>query len=223
MKNIPPKSAQRLIRCYHLAHESWTSEKFYLTSRAIASLLGVDETQVRKDMALIEIEGVPKKGYPVNMMIKKLKMLFGIHKERWAVLVGVGNLGKALINYPGFFRYGVRIGCAFEKNPGKHWTQVGGVTVYPVEKIKEMARTLKAEIGIIAIPPQEAQGAAMQLVEAGIRGIWNFSPTLLQLPPGVVVRNECLETGLVTLLYDLERDKNPCTFCAGTISSPSSP
>ncbi|MCX7668388.1 MAG: redox-sensing transcriptional repressor Rex, partial [Atribacterota bacterium] len=64
-----------------------------------------------------------------------------------------------------------------------------------------------AEIGIIAIPPQEAQEMAIQLVEAGIRGIWNFSPTLLQLPPGIVVRNECLETGLVTLLYELERGK----------------
>ncbi|NSW76726.1 MAG: redox-sensing transcriptional repressor Rex [Candidatus Atribacteria bacterium] len=223
MKNIPPKSAQRLIRCYHLAQESRTTEKLYLTSRAIASLLGVDETQVRKDMALIEIEGIPKKGYPVDRMIKKLETLFGIRKERLAVLVGAGNLGKALINYPRFSRYGVRIGCAFEKNPEKHFTQVGGITVYPVEKMKEMARTLKAEIGIIAIPPQEAQEMAMRLVEAGIRGIWNFSPTLLRLPPGVVVRNECLETGLVTLLYELERGEGSCISCAGTTSSPSLP
>lgn len=223
MKNIPPKSAQRLIRCYHLAQKSQTTEKLYLTSRAIASLLGVDETQVRKDMALIEIEGIPKKGYPIDTMIKKLETLFGIRKERLAVLVGVGNLGKALINYPRFSRYGVRISCAFEKKPEKHFTQVGGITVYPVGKMKEMVRTLKAEIGIIAIPPQEAQEMAMQLVEAGIRGIWNFSPTLLQLPPGVVVRNECLETGLVTLLYELERGEDSCAFCAGTTSSPSSP
>jgi len=221
MKNLPPRSAQRLIRCYYLAQESRANGKPYLTSSSVASLLGVDETQVRKDMALIAVEGVPKRGYPVDTVIQKLEDLFGIHKERLAVLVGVGNLGRALVNYPRFFRYGIRIGCAFEKDPEKCFTQIGGVTVYPVENMREMVRALKAEIGILAIPPQDAQEVATVLVEAGVRGIWNFSPTLLRLPSGVAVRNECLETGLVTLLYELQRGESSCISCAGTISFPS--
>jgi redox-sensing transcriptional repressor len=221
MKSLPPRSAQRLIRCYHLAQESRTRGEPYLTSGSIASLLGVDETQVRKDMALIEMEGMPKRGYPVETLIRKLEALFGMHKERLAVLVGVGNLGRALMNYPRFFHYGVRIGCAFEKDPTKHGTQIGGITIYPLENLQEMVRVLRAEIGILAIPPQDAQEVAISLVEAGVRGIWNFSPTLLRLPKGIAVRNECLETGLVTLLYELQRGGDSCTSCAETTSSPS--
>lgn len=220
MKSLPPRSAQRLIRCYYLAQESQASGKPYLTSRGMASLLGVDETQVRKDMALIALEGVPKRGYPVDIMIQKLETLFGIHKEHLAVLVGVGNLGKALLNYPRFFRYGVRIGCAFDKDPQKCFTEIGGITVYPMEEMNKMVRKLKAEIGIVAIPPQDAQEVATALVKAGVRGIWNFSSALLRLPPGVVVRNECLETGLVTLLYELQAEHNRCTSCVAETSSP---
>lgn len=219
MKKFPERSIQRLIRCYYLARESRASGEYYLTSNIVASLLGVDETQVRKDMALVGVEGVPKRGYPVDAIIQKLEQLFGIPTQRLAVLVGVGNLGRALLNYPRFFRYGIRICCAFEKDPRKFFTQVGGITVYPVERLEEMVRSLQPEIGILAIPPQDAQETALSLVAAGIRGIWNFSPVLLRLPDQVVVRNECLETGLVTLLYELKKEKYGCTSCVEMTSS----
>lgn len=223
MKRLPERSIQRLIHCYHLALESRASEEPYLTSSTMASLLGVDETQVRKDMALVGVEGVPKRGYSVDDIVQKLEKLFGIPTERLAVLVGVGNLGRALLNYSRFFRYGIRIACAFEKDPVKFFTQVGGITVYPIERLEEVVRSLQPEIGILAIPPQDAQEMALSLVAAGIRGIWNFSPVLLRLPEQVVVRNECLETGLVTLLYELKKEEHRCTSCVGTTSFPSSP
>ncbi len=219
MRTVPPKSAQRLIRCYYLAQEAQANGELYLTSRHIASLLGVDETQVRKDMATIHVEGVPKRGYPIDLLIERLEHLFGIHKERIAVLVGVGNLGKALMNYPRFFRYGVRIACAFERDPQKCFTSIGGVTIYPVEVMKEMVAVVKAEIGILAIPPHDAQEIATLLLEAGVKGIWNFSPVLLRVPAGVVLRNECLETGLVTLLYDLQKEEVTCNFSVEAMSS----
>jgi len=204
LKNLSKRTAQRLVRCYYLAREARALGVEFITSSKVALLLGVDETQIRKDMASVNLEGVPRKGYPVEEIINRLEEVFGLKKDRNAVLVGAGNLGRALLNYPGFLRYGVRIVGAFDKDPQKYGREVGGVWVYPVEELKERVKVFEACLGIIAVPPREAQGVADVLVEAGVEGIWNFSPALIRVPAHIALRNECLESGLVMLLHEME-------------------
>lgn len=203
VQKIPHSTVQRLVLCYSLAQKALARGETYLRSRDIATLLQVDETQVRKDMAMVGIVGVQKRGYPVHRVVERLEELFALRVEKLAALVGVGNLGRALLNYPGFARYGVRIVCAFDRDPNKVGREIGGVFVYPVEALQEVIPRFGVQMAILAIPPHSAQDVADALVALGIRGIWNFSSALLQVPEGVAVRHECLESGLLLLLHKM--------------------
>ncbi len=201
LQRIPHSTVQRLVLCYTLAREAFVRGEVYLRSKDIAALLQVDETQIRKDMAMVGIGGVQKRGYPVHQVVRRLEELFALQVEKLTALVGVGNLGRALLNYPGFARYGVRIVCAFDRDPEKVGREIGGVFVYPVEALEEVIPRFGVQMAILAIPPHSAQGVTDILVALGIRGIWNFSSALLRVPEGVAVRNECLESGLLLLLH----------------------
>ncbi|MEN3184916.1 MAG: winged-helix domain-containing protein, partial [Atribacterota bacterium] len=115
MQKIPHSTVQRLVLCYSLAQKALARGETYLRSQDIANLLQVDETQIRKDMATVGIGGVQKRGYPVHRVVQRLEELFAVRVEKLAALVGVGNLGRALLNYPGFAKYGMRIVCAFDR------------------------------------------------------------------------------------------------------------
>lgn len=208
MRRIPHSTVQRLVLCYSLAERALARGETYLRSQDIAALLQVDETQIRKDMAMVGIGGVQKRGYPVAVVVRRLEELFALRADKLAALVGVGNLGRALLNYPGFAKYGVRIVCAFDKDPEKVGREIGGVSVYPIEALKEVIPRLGVQMAILAIPPHNAQEVADALVALGIKGIWNFSSALLQVPKGVAVRNECLESGLLLLLHKMQGENH---------------
>lgn len=203
MQRIPSSTVQRLVLCYSLAQKALARGEMYLRSQDLASLLQADETQIRKDMAIVGIGGVQKRGYPVHRMIQRLEELFAVRVEKLAALVGVGNLGRALLNYPGFAKYGMRIVCAFDKDPGKVGREIGGVSVYPVEALEEIIPRFGVQMVILAIPPHSAQEVTDTLVALGVKGIWNFSSALLRVPKHVAVRNECLESGLLLLLHKM--------------------
>ncbi|MDK2897271.1 MAG: redox-sensing transcriptional repressor [Candidatus Atribacteria bacterium] len=203
MEQLPANTAQRLTRCYYFACELKKRGIDYFTSSEVASLLEVDETQIRKDMARIRLEGIPKKGYPVQKLVARLEQVFGFRKERRAIIIGVGNLGRALLNYPGFYRYGVQIVCGVEKDPNKCFQKIAGIKIYPVEKMEELIAQMEISIAILAIPPSDAQIMADRLSTSGIEGIWNFSPALIKVPKEIALRNECLESGLALLLHQI--------------------
>ncbi|MEN3203366.1 MAG: redox-sensing transcriptional repressor Rex [Atribacterota bacterium] len=203
MQKIPSSTVQRLVLCYSLAQRALARGEMYLRSQDLAVLLQVDETQIRKDMAIVGIGGVQKRGYPIHRMIQRLEELFAVRVEKLAALVGVGNLGQALLNYPGFAKYGMRIVCAFDKDPSKVGKEISGVSVYPVEALEEVIPQFGVQMAILAIPPHSAQEVTDTLVALGIKGIWNFSSALLQVPKHVAVRNECLESGLLLLLHKM--------------------
>jgi redox-sensing transcriptional repressor len=118
--------------------------------------------------------------------------------------VGVGNIGKALLKYDGFKRYGFKIVAAFDKDPAIVGKTFCDVKVLPVEKLHNLCARMKIKIGVIATSEDAAQEVADHMIAGGIRGIWNFAPTAIKAPDGVIVQNENLAAGLAVLSKKLQ-------------------
>ena len=156
-----------------------------VSSRQLGQAVGVTDVQVRKDLTYLGNLGHPGIGYPTQDLIAAIRRVLGVDRE-WAVaLVGVGNLARALLRYKGFTQRGFRIVALFDADPTKVGTKLEGLEVHPPEKMKSVIAATKAELGLLAVPSDSAQAVADRLVSAGIRGVLNFAPTVLQLPPQV--------------------------------------
>lgn len=156
-----------------------------INSRLLARRLGITDAQVRKDLANFGQFGRPGVGYEVAQLIPAIRAILGTD-QAWAVgLVGLGNLGRALLGYRGFPQQGFRIAAVFDVDARKIGSQAGGVRVYSLEELPEIVRLYTIRLGIIAVPAEAAQPVADRLVAAGITGILNFAPVSLKLPPTV--------------------------------------
>ncbi len=171
----------------------------HVSATAIAGALSLNEVQVRKDLALASRWGRPKVGYPTELLIEDIERFLGYDETNAAVLVGVGNLGKALLSYKGFAQRGLDIVAGFDIQAGTDTPPVGGKQVLPMETLDEVSRRMKILIGIIAVPDKAAQPVCDQLVQAGVRAIWNFAPVALRVPPDVLVQNESMVSSLAVL------------------------
>ena len=137
-------------------------------------------------------------------LINDIENVLGYNNVNEAVVVGVGNLGKALLKYSGFEECGVRITAAFEKNPELLGEEIGGKTVFSVSRLQNLCERMKIHIGIITVPAEEAQEICDILVDSGIRGIWNFAPVKLNVPDNVAVRDENLGVSLSLLSMQMK-------------------
>ncbi len=196
---------ERLAICHQLAVRAGEEGAENMSSAQMANLLNVDETLVRKDMATVGIAGKPRVGYPTGQIIKRLEEVLGLSEYTDAVLIGCGSLGSALLRYPGFSKYGLRIAAAFDADYNKVNQRVGDYTILPMEKCRSVIDTFAVEVAVLAVPAAVAQETADWLVARGIRAIWNFSPIHLRVPADVVVRNENLALGLAELIHHLKR------------------
>jgi redox-sensing transcriptional repressor len=161
--------------------------------------LQLDPTQVRKDLATTGAVGRPKIGFEVDPLVRRIGDLLGFNKVKDAFLVGAGGLGGALLGYQRFNRYGLNIVAAFDNDPAKIGRPVADKPVYPLDKLSDLARRLKIQLGILTVPAAAAQEAADRLVAGGVRAIWNFAPVALDLPADVIVQNEDLFESLAVL------------------------
>jgi redox-sensing transcriptional repressor len=174
-----------------------------IASAKIAQDLELDQTQVRKDLAVTGVRGKPKIGHDTGELIDAIEKFLGWQHNTGAVLAGCGHLGTALLGFAGFRDYGLTIVAAFDSDPRKLGTRVHGHRVQPLENLPDVAEREQVHIGIITAPAAAAQTIADQMVMAGIRAIWNFSPALLTLHHDIVVRNENLACGLAMLSHRL--------------------
>jgi redox-sensing transcriptional repressor len=145
-------------------------------------------------------------GYYVKDLLSDIKRILGSNKEWRMAVVGMGNLGSALLSYKDFLKQNYKIVAAFDIDPPRVIGRVSEKLGKPIEvlhisRIKEVAKDRKIEIGLIATPPSEVQGVADLLVEAGIRGILNFAPAQITVPEGYVVKNVFFTTILDNLAY----------------------
>lgn len=176
-----------------------------ISSTRIADDLKLNPVQVRKDLALVSsVSGKPKLGFGVVELITDLERFLGLDNVNDAVLVGVGGLGKALLLYGGFAGYGLNIVAGFDVREEVIGTRVGNVPIFGTDKLKSTVERLGVKLGIVTVPQAAAQATADLLVASGIRGIWNFAPTHLDLPQGVTVKNEDLAASLSVLRKQLE-------------------
>jgi len=175
----------------------------HISATALANALGMGEVQVRKDLAMVSDGGRPKIGYLREALIDDIEQFLGYDNTTDAVLIGAGKLGQALMAYKGFDEYGLNIMAAFDRNPKMEKTDEGK-PVYPVTKLENFCRTNKVLMGIITVPAEGAQEVADQLIAGGIKAIWNFAPTHLDVPANILVQNENMATSLAVLSVHLQ-------------------
>jgi redox-sensing transcriptional repressor len=156
-----------------------------VSSGQLGEAVSVTDTQVRKDLASLGNLGHPGIGYATHELIAAIRRALGVDRE-WAVaLVGVGNLARALLRYRGFQQRGFRIVALFDADLEKVGTRVDGLEVHAANDMAAVIAATGAELGVMTVPSESAQAVADALVAAGIRGLLNFAPTVLRLPPGV--------------------------------------
>jgi len=171
-----------------------------ISAAAIARALGLNEVQVRKDLALISTSaGRPKTGYQLEGLVSDIESFLGYKNIDEAILVGAGQLGRALLSYQGFSKYGLNIVAAFDNDPQLEGRELHGKTVFPLYKLIDLTRRLKVRIGIITVPADQAQQICDMLVEAGVLAIWNFAPVKLIVPGSIMVQNENMAASLAML------------------------
>ena len=175
----------------------------YISATALANALGMGEVQVRKDLAMVSDGGRPKIGYLRESLIEDIEQFLGYDNTTDAVLIGAGKLGQALLGYNGFDAYGLNILAAFDAKPTADATE-DGKPIYPMEQLESFCRANKVLMGIITVPTVYAQEVCDQLIACGIKAVWNFAPTHLEVPGNILVQNENMATSLAVLSMHLQ-------------------
>ena len=160
-----------------------------VSSQQLGSRLQMTPAQIRKDLSYFGRFGKQGRGYTVRFLLDELRRILGLDRSWTACLVGVGRLGRAIINYPGFAPEGFSIIAVFDNDPTQIGTTLGELRVQPMSEITETVETTGATIGIVAVPSTQAQSVIDQLVKTGLSGILNYAPVAPQVPPGIVLMN----------------------------------
>ena len=174
-----------------------------VSSSQIADAFGFTAIQVRKDIAHTGFTGRPKHGYNRAELIKHIEGFLGFNDKMNALLVGAGNIGRALASYSGFARYSLKIVAICDSNPHLHNMEIGGKKICSPQAALDLIKKLKIKMAIIAVPAEASQNIADMLVGAGIKAIWNFSSARLSCPADVIVQNEDLGASLSVLSQKL--------------------
>ena len=174
-----------------------------ISATTMAKALGLGDVQVRKDLAMVSGGGRRKTGHIREVLVSDIEVFLDHHNVTNSVLVGVGKLGQALMDYDGFEVYGLNILAGFDANPART-EKATGKPVYPMDHLANFCREQAVPMGIIAVPAPHAQQVCDQLVACGIRAIWNFAPTHLKVPEHVLVQNENLAVSLTALRVQMK-------------------
>ncbi|HAK44501.1 MAG TPA: redox-sensing transcriptional repressor Rex [Spirochaeta sp.] len=206
LKNSAPLPSVRRLPLYLTVLEEFSREgREWISTTDFSEVLFLKPIQVRKDLAHTGIIGKPKKGFKVDELISTIYNFLGWNNLTEAFLVGSGALGSALLGYEGFQRHGLNIVAAFDVSSDIIGKTIHGKEILSMDKLPDLAKRMQVKLGIITVPSSGAQQAADSLVEAGISGIWNFSPIKLQVPETVVVQREDISSGLAVLSVKLGR------------------
>ena len=171
-----------------------------ISSRNLADFLGVNSWQIRKDFSYFGDFGTPGVGYNIEKLVKQVKKILKLDVTQKVALVGVGNLGSVVLEYPGFGVYGFDIAAAFDTDPKKIGRKVKDITIEDVSNLRTLRRR-KIDLAIITVPRDTAQQTADGLVRAGVRGILNFSPCYITVPKKVKVITIDIAMDLARLPY----------------------
>ncbi len=200
---LPEPSLRRLP--WYLAYLKLLKDKgeVYVSSTQIAKAIGVDASQIAKDLSFINISGKTRVGYKVDSLITVLENFLGFNISHKAFIFGVGSLGAALLHDTGLTQYGLRIVAGFDVRPELNNTTINGIPVYHLSAFEQKQKELGANIGILTVPVDKAQEAAENMIAGGIKAIWNFTPFRIQVPKHIVVQNISIYAHLAVMFNRL--------------------
>lgn len=178
-----------------------------LSSSQLGASLGVSDAQVRKDLAFFGQFGHPGIGYRIEELIVALRRILGIDRIWPTAMIGLGNLGRALVKYRGFRTRGFQIVAIFDNDPKKIGQTHAGLVVRPIDELPAATEALGIDLAILSVPADAAQRVADQIVACGILGILNFAPVPLAVPPSVSVMAVDLSVQLEHLAYKVQNRK----------------
>ena len=200
MSDISKRTLDRLSLYLHYLRDKKEQGIKDISSVAMAGDMNINAVTVKKDLARIAGQsGRPRIGFDVETLIGDIQTALGYNKLDNVVLVGVGQLGHVLLSYSGFAGYGLNIVAGFDTDTDKVGTVVCGKPVFHISRIKDVVTKYNVRMGIITVPKDYAQTAADAMIEAGIRGLWNFAPTHINIPENVAIKNEDLASSLALL------------------------
>ena len=200
---VPSATVGRLVTYLRLLTELEEDGTRTTSSDELASRAHVSAFQVRKDLAYFGRFGTRGAGYTVATLRRELRRILGLTRPWSVAIVGMGRLGQALADYPNFDRYDFRLRAAFDADPAKVGLHVGGLVVEPVEALADRVTELGVDMAFLTVPAAAAQVAADALVAAGVRGILNFAPAVLDVPESVHVEPIDFLAGLKRLAYHM--------------------
>lgn len=202
-KKIPEKTVERLCLYSRVVSDLEQKGTASISSVELGERTDLTDAQIRKDLSLFGQFGTSGRGYEISYLKDELNKILGKNKTWRLAIIGLGNLGSALLAYPGFKEYGFEIAAIFDndlRKIGKEWK---GLTIQDTSELVKMIHEKRIDIGIIAVPHTAAQEVAEKLVEARVVCILNFSPVRLEVPKEVRVRNVDLSMELEILSYYL--------------------
>ncbi len=204
-KKPAPKAVIKRLALYSRAlHRMEMNEETRVSSQALSERLGLNPAQVRKDLAYFGQFGVPGFGYHIKDLRLEIRRILGMDREVRVAIVGVGNLGRALLSYVGFRNQGFRFIGVFDADPKKIGSSVNELQVHPVSEMEEFIRRERVELVILSVPAAVAQETTDRIVGCGISAILNFVPLRLKVPDHVRVHYVDLAMELESLSYYLK-------------------
>lgn len=203
--DIPSAVIRRLPRYYRYLTDLLNNDIQKVSSRELSERMGFTASQIRQDFNYFGGFGQQGYGYNVQYLYKEIGAILGVDKKKTMVIIGAGNLGRALANYMNFRTKGFELVGIFDVKKELIGQDINGIRIKCIDEIDEFINHANVDIGVLSVPYDQAADVADKLVNCGIRALWNFSPMDLQLPQGVVVENVHLSDSLMVLSFMLSQ------------------
>lgn len=206
--NVPEPALRRLP--WYLAYIKLLKKKgqTHVSSTQIAKKINVSSTQIAKDLSYVKVSGKTRVGYEIVILIEVLEKFLGFTSQHKAVVLGVGSLGGALLSDSGLEQFGLKIFAGFDVNQSIIGCKINNIPVYDIGDFAEHNKIIDADIGILTVPPDNAQEIADYAIERGIRAIWNFTPFRIRVPEHIVLQNTSLYAHLAVMFNRLSVNAN---------------
>jgi redox-sensing transcriptional repressor len=208
MRKVPEKTIRRLSLYYRYLHFLSQQGTVSISSRSLADLLETKPSQIRKDLSYFGGFGKTGKGYNVPELKNQIAKILGLEQGRKVAIVGMGNLGMALVAYKGFEVLGFQVVAVFDKNTRKIGKKYRGRVCQDMAGFAQTAKREKIEMAVLTVPAEAAQEVAQTVVSAGVRAVLNFAPVHLNVPKNVRVSNVDLASELKSLSFYVSGQKH---------------
>ena len=200
---ISDKVINRLTLYHCILTDYIAANQEFISSKQIAQLLNIDDSQVRKDISMLNNSGKGRVGYIVKELKSSIEKTLGFKKTKNAFIIGAGNLGTALANYDNFTDYGLNIVALFDNDTRKIGKTINNKLIFDIAKLENLSLKTGVDIAILTVPRAYAQSIADKLVKSNIKYIWNFTPSVLSVPEDVQVWNENLMGIFLQFTYNI--------------------